>query len=65
MEREKYTNEVSFSAEELTSYLMTQSNVVGANESGAESLESVHTWLISSLTPMFGVREELLGLAVS
>lgn len=52
-EKERYTNEVSFSVEELTDYLMTQSNVVGAIESGAESLESVHTWLVSSLTPMF------------
>ena len=53
VERESYTNEVSFSVEELTSYLMTQSNVVGAIESGAERLESVHTWLVSSLTSMF------------
>lgn len=53
VEKERYTNEVSFSIEELTGYLMTQSNVVGAIESGAESLESVHTWLVSSLTPMF------------
>ena len=52
VERERYTNEVSFSAEELTSYLMTQSNVVVAIESGAESLESVRTWLTSSLAPM-------------
>ncbi|HKZ27314.1 MAG TPA: class I SAM-dependent methyltransferase [Rubrobacteraceae bacterium] len=58
VEKERYTNEVSFSVEELTGYLMTQSNVVGAIESGAESLESVRTWLVSSLTPMFrGPRE--------
>ena len=54
VERERYTNEVSFSAEELTSYLMTQSNVVVAIESGAESLESLRTWLTSSLAPMVG-----------
>ena len=52
VERERYTNEVSFSAEELTSYLMTQSNVVVAIESGAESLENARTWLKSSLAPM-------------
>ena len=52
VERERYTNEVSFSAEELTSYLMTQSNVVVAIESGAESLENARTWLTSSLAPM-------------
>jgi SAM-dependent methyltransferase len=55
VERESYANEVSFSVEELVaSYLMTQSNVVAAVESGAESLESVHAWLVGSLTPMFG-----------
>lgn len=53
VERESYANEVSFSVEELASYLMTQSNVVAAVESGAESSESVHAWLVSSLTPMF------------
>ncbi len=53
VERESYANEVSFSVEELASYLMTQSNVVAAVESGTESLESVHAWLVGSLTPMF------------
>ena len=53
VERERYTNEVSFSAEELTSYLMTQSNVVVAIESGAQSLDSARTWLTSSLAQMF------------
>jgi len=52
-EGKRYTNEVSFSAEELTNYLMTQSNVIVAIENGAESLESVRTWLTSSLAPMF------------
>jgi SAM-dependent methyltransferase len=53
VERESYANEVSFSAEELASYLMTQSNVTAAIEDRAESPESVRTWLISSLSPMF------------
>lgn len=52
--RERYTNEVSFSVEELADYLVTQSNVISAVESGAESLEDVRAWLVSSLTPMFG-----------
>ena len=52
--RESYTNEVSFSVEELASYLMTQSNVTAAVEDGAESPESVRAWLVESVAPMFG-----------
>ena len=51
--RERYTNEVSFSVEELADYLTTQSNVTAAVESGAESLESVRAWLAGSLAPIF------------
>ena len=65
VERESYTNEVSFSAEGLTSYLMTQSNVTAAVEDGGESSESVRTWLTSSLSPMFEGREALFGLVAS
>ncbi len=54
VERESYTNEVSFSAEELMSYLMTQSNVTAAVEDGGESPESVREWLVESVAPMFG-----------
>ena len=53
VEREIYTNEVLFSAEELARYLMTQSNVTTAVEDGAESLESVREWLVESVAPMF------------
>jgi len=54
VERESYTNEVSFSAEELASYLMTQSNVIAAVEDEGESPESVREWLVESVAPMFG-----------
>lgn len=53
VEREIYTNEVSFSAEELASYLMTQSNVTVAVEDGAVSPESVREWSVESVPPMF------------
>ena len=52
-ERETYTNEVPFSAEELASYLMTQSNVTATVEDEGESPESVREWLVESLAPMF------------
>ncbi len=54
VERESYTNEVAFSAEEIASYLMTQSNVTAAVEDGGESSESVREWLVESVAPMFG-----------
>jgi SAM-dependent methyltransferase len=54
VEREIYTNKVSFSAEELASYLMTQSNVTAAVEDEGENPESVREWLVESLAPMFG-----------
>jgi SAM-dependent methyltransferase len=53
LERETYTNEVPFSAEELASYLMTQSNVTATVEDEGESPESVREWLVESLAPMF------------
>jgi hypothetical protein len=52
-EKETYTNEVPFSAEELASYLMTQSNVTATVEDEGESPESVREWLVESLAPMF------------
>jgi SAM-dependent methyltransferase len=52
--KEGYNNEVSFSVEELSGYLVTQSNVIAAVESGAESLEDVREWLVGSLAPVFG-----------
>jgi hypothetical protein len=63
--RVNYANEVSFSVEELVAYLMTQSNVIAAVESGAESLESVRTWLEVPCPRCSGGREVLLGLVVS
>jgi ubiquinone/menaquinone biosynthesis C-methylase UbiE len=54
VEWESYTNEVSFSAEELASYLMTQSNVTAAVEDEGENPESVREWLVESVAPMFG-----------
>ncbi len=50
--KEEYTNDVSFSAEQLASYLMTQSNIIAAVESGTGNPDHVYTWLIESLRPM-------------
>ena len=51
--RERYTNDISFSPEDLARYLTTQSNVIAAVEQGRESLQSVYRWLIDSTLPMF------------
>jgi SAM-dependent methyltransferase len=51
--RERYTNEISFSPEQLAQYLMTQSNVIAAVEQGSETLAEVHTWLLDTVSPLF------------
>lgn len=51
--RERYTNEITFSPEELANYLMTQSNVIAAVEQGSESLQDVHAWLLESADSLF------------
>lgn len=53
--QEPYSNDVSFTVEQLASYLTTQSNVIAAVEQGTESNESVYNWLINELAPMFKV----------
>ncbi|HEU4760159.1 MAG TPA: class I SAM-dependent methyltransferase, partial [Dehalococcoidia bacterium] len=51
--RETYANEVTFSADELSSYLMTQTGVVAAIQGGNESPEYVYAWLVDSTKPLF------------
>ncbi len=50
---EAYVNTVTFSAQELANYLMTQSNVIAAIEQGNESPADVQAWLLESVTPLF------------
>lgn len=51
--QESFTNEVSFSVEELSDYLTSQSNIIAATEGGRERVEGVRSWLVESLAPMF------------
>ena len=51
--RERFENTVTFSAEELARYLMTQSNVAAALEEGAEHPDDVRAWLARSVAPFF------------
>jgi ubiquinone/menaquinone biosynthesis C-methylase UbiE len=51
--QEEYQNEVQFSAEELSAYLITQSNVIAAAEQGKEAVEDVYDWLVTQTRPFF------------
>jgi len=50
---EKFQNEVQFTAEELSAYLTTQSNVIAVVEQGTELIEDVYPWLVSQTEPYF------------
>jgi len=50
---ERFQNEVRFTADELSAYLTTQSNVIAAVEQGNETIEDVYLWLISQTKPFF------------
>ena len=55
---EEFTHEVEFSTEQLAAYLVTQTNVISAVETGKESLLAVTNWLINSVSPMFSGETE-------
>ncbi len=55
--RQRYTNDETFSKEDLTHYLTTQSNIIASVEEGQSSLESVCDWLHASLEPFFADHE--------
>jgi hypothetical protein len=56
--QEHYDNRVTFSAETLVTYLVTQSNVIAAVEGGRESITDVREWLREGTAPLFGTRTE-------
>jgi ubiquinone/menaquinone biosynthesis C-methylase UbiE len=51
--RASYTNEQTYSPEELVRYLVTHSNVIAAVELGGESLAEVEAWLLGEVRPLF------------
>lgn len=55
--RQRYSNDVTFTKEGLAHYLTTQSNIIAAVEAGAWTLGGVCEWLHSSLDPFFTGRE--------
>ncbi len=51
--QEPYTNDISFTPDQLVRYLMTQSNAIAAVEQGGKSLASASAWLLDSVSPFF------------
>jgi SAM-dependent methyltransferase len=47
-------NEIWFSLKGLIDYLVSQSNIIAAVESGKETIASVRSWLTAALEPLFG-----------
>jgi SAM-dependent methyltransferase len=50
---EEYDNDIVFTLDELVLYLTTHSNIVAAEESGRESIESIREWLLGQVTELF------------
>jgi SAM-dependent methyltransferase len=49
---EDYTNEITWSLDEYIDFLVTQSNVIVAVDTGNESLQDVKTWMRTTLAPL-------------
>jgi SAM-dependent methyltransferase len=52
---EKFANDESMSAEQLTAYLLTQTNVIAAVEAGTTPLAEAAEWIASGVSPFFNV----------
>jgi SAM-dependent methyltransferase len=55
---EQFVHEVGFTPEKLVDYLLTQTNVIAAVETGREDLQSVALWLLNSIQPLFAKATE-------
>ncbi len=58
---DEFNHEVEFTPEQLVCYLVTQTNVISVVEMGKENVQSVATWLLNSVRPLFcGATETFL-----
>ena len=64
---ENFSHDEKMLAEQLTSYLLTQTNVIAAVESGAVPLDSATNWIQEGIEPFFNdkVRTMKFGGSVS
>lgn len=53
---EKFANEEMMTAEQLTAYLLTQTNVISAVESGQTPITEAAAWIEAGAAPFFGGR---------
>ena len=51
--QDEYQNEAQFTTEELSAYLITQSNVIAATEQANKKVEDVFVWLVTQTGPFF------------
>ncbi len=49
---EEYTNDIVWSLEKNIDFLLTQSNIIAAVDTGKESVEDVRTWMYETLAPI-------------
>jgi ubiquinone/menaquinone biosynthesis C-methylase UbiE len=54
----EFQHEVEFSTEQFIGYLVTQTNMISAVETGKENLQLVTNWLLDSVRPMFSSQKE-------
>jgi ubiquinone/menaquinone biosynthesis C-methylase UbiE len=54
---ESFSNEISFTPEQLVGYLLTQSNTIAAIEQGGQNIEAVGQWLLDGVRPFFRSNE--------
>jgi SAM-dependent methyltransferase len=50
---DQFVHEEKFTPDQVVNYLLTQTNVIGAVETGKEDLQSVARWLLGSIQPLF------------
>jgi len=56
-----FIHEEQFTPDQLVGYLLTQTNVISAVETGSEGLQSVAQWILNSTLPLFaGPKESFL-----
>ncbi len=53
LKRERIENTINFSLAELTSFLLTLTNVIAAVEGGRENIANVKLWLLKNFKPFF------------
>jgi len=56
--RERYLHELPFTPEQLARNLVTHSNVIAAVEEGNQPLDSIFSWIVDSVRPLFSAATE-------